>query len=288
MCRSIPQFELPQRTNRRPDALAEGATRRFNAPRPFLLLSRVRILGHCNALVTNCTPAVSCVVQQVYVGVSVSDEPLQPATFVGVEAGGEKSCLGSALTARSRLGPKLEDDKDHSTQCNYACPSSNNFEEAKVHNCIVTSQMKRESIPGRRSGMTARVARAAPARRARAHVAAGAPVQEAERRCQDVPDVGQAQQHQRNAHDRVQDRHHLAGLRLGCDVSVPCQQSEPRRSASPTGAGHLRTRLGRSVPCRRIDLIHRYRYRFVRPCSRGVYADAHDTDFLIIIVVSDH
>lgn len=45
-------------------------------------------------------------------------------------------------------------------------------------------------------------------------------VEEFEAVRQDVSDVGQAEKHQRNAHDRVQYGHHLALGRLGSDVPV--------------------------------------------------------------------
>lgn len=61
---------------------------------------------------------------------------------------------------------------------------------------------------------------------ARAHVAAHPPVQEPEGGRHDVPDVGQAQQHERDAQDRVEYRHHLARLRLRRDVPVPSCRDE--------------------------------------------------------------
>jgi hypothetical protein len=38
----------------------------------------------------------------------------------------------------------------------------------------------------------------------------------------DVPDVGEAQQHERDAKDGVEDGHHFAPVRLGGDVAVAC------------------------------------------------------------------
>jgi len=54
-----------------------------------------------------------------------------------------------------------------------------------------------------------------------AHEAAHAPVQESEALGHHVADVGQAQQHQRDARDGVQDGRHFAHLGFWRDVPVP-------------------------------------------------------------------
>ena len=53
-----------------------------------------------------------------------------------------------------------------------------------------------------------------------ADVAANLPVEEAERVGHGVADVGQTQQHQRNAQNGVKDGHHFAPLRLRSNVPV--------------------------------------------------------------------
>jgi hypothetical protein len=57
-----------------------------------------------------------------------------------------------------------------------------------------------------------------------ADVAADFPVNEAERVRHDVTNVGQAQQHQGDAEDGVEDGHHLAPVRFWCYVTVTFEQ----------------------------------------------------------------
>lgn len=49
-------------------------------------------------------------------------------------------------------------------------------------------------------------------------------VEELEAVRQDVTDVGQAEQHERDTHDGVQNGDHLSLGRLGRDIAVPCAQ----------------------------------------------------------------
>ena len=73
-----------------------------------------------------------------------------------------------------------------------------------------------------------------------AHVAAHPPVQEAEALGHHVANVGQAQQHQRDAQDGVEYGHHLADVGLGRDVPVSCAQK--------VGITHYTTTTNLHVP----------------------------------------
>ena len=55
-----------------------------------------------------------------------------------------------------------------------------------------------------------------------AAAAADLGVDESEDVRQDVPDVGQAQQHERDAQHSVGDAHQTSPHRLGGDVAIPC------------------------------------------------------------------
>lgn len=57
---------------------------------------------------------------------------------------------------------------------------------------------------------------------ARADVAADFPVDEPERVCHHVAYVGQAQQHQRDAQDGIENSHHLAPVRFRSNMAVTC------------------------------------------------------------------
>ncbi|GBP29649.1 hypothetical protein EVAR_79198_1 [Eumeta japonica] len=96
---------------------ANDATRRYNTPRPFLLLSRVPLLRHCDAFATNFTAAefrASCrtllrvVVSHVRIGIS-NENPREGPKKFGQESTGASDIQNPSVRTTARAASRAEE-----------------------------------------------------------------------------------------------------------------------------------------------------------------------------------
>ncbi|GBP81060.1 hypothetical protein EVAR_62100_1 [Eumeta japonica] len=89
---------------------ANDAMRRFNAPRPFLLLPRVLVSGHCDSIVTNFTAAEFRALYCKYMSSSMAREETLAdwLSACGVDGEGADKVPAVWDTARGRRHVSIE------------------------------------------------------------------------------------------------------------------------------------------------------------------------------------